>query len=139
MTRLERRCQGERGSGAVIALVVVASSLGGVLIWMTGDVDRSVSLGGTAQIVAFEAARIGAQQVDVDQLRHGVVDTVTLDRHRARTAVLDAVAADLDRRAMSGVVLDLVVTVDSVTVVVGIDHAGRRVTGRGGARAVIGP
>lgn len=135
----ERRCRDRRGSGTVVALVVIAASLGGALMWLSGRVDRAISLGTTARIIAFEAARVGAQQVDIEMLRRGSVDTATLDIEAARMMAAEVVRSELVRRGLNGEVIEIGIDGDEVAVVVEIEHAGRRVSGRAAARAVIGP
>ncbi len=85
--RSARVGQGDRGSGFVagIALIFAFTFLG--LVWLARDVDRSVSNRSTAQSIAFQAARSGAQAAFVPELRTG--DAVAVDASAAQSGRRD--------------------------------------------------
>jgi hypothetical protein len=94
------RLGGDRGSGFVagIALIFAFTFLG--LVWLARDVDRSVSNRSTAQSIAFQAARSGAQAALVPGLRTG--EDVAIDKAGARSAAIStATARDRSRRSRS--------------------------------------
>ena len=138
------RLRGERGTALVTAAVLLfAFTASGVLL-LARDYDERLATRSTAQAIAFQAARVGAQQVDVDALRGG--GAVVLDS-RAVTERARAAAHELLRdHGESG---DVIVTIDGdrVTVVVEIVDvvdrgfaSSRRtvVRAEGSARAVSG-
>ncbi len=86
MTDLQvTRLRGERGTAIVTALVLLFSFTAGAVIWLARDVDRVVSNRSAAQSIAFQAARSGAQQVVVNDLRVRTEDAVVIDLARAQT------------------------------------------------------
>jgi Tfp pilus assembly protein PilX len=86
--RPARRLRGERGQAYVLALVVLFTFTGAAAIWLARDVNQRVSDRSAIQSIAFQAARAGAQQIDVATVRggsHGVV----IDERAARSAAVD--------------------------------------------------
>ncbi|MBD0741666.1 pilus assembly protein TadG-related protein [Streptomyces sp. CBMA152] len=87
--------------GQVTAFVVGAFAA----LWLFAGivVDGGLALAGKAQAldVAQEAARTGAQQLDISQLRHGGREAVRLLRGEAERAALAHVAATGDAGSAS--------------------------------------
>lgn len=139
-----RRLRGDRGTALVTAMILLFSFTAGSVILLARDYDDRIATRSLAQAVAFQAARVGAQQVAVDTLRGDGV--VALDAPAA-TELATRTAHEL--LADAGEVGHVAVTVegDRVTVVVGIvdeieggfDGSRRAVVrAEGSARAVSG-
>ena len=111
------------------------SLIGGSLLWLTWNVDRSINAASDADAIAFQAARAGAQAIDPASLR---TETPTLNSDRAPQFAIDAAAALFAANETSGRVISVNVEADRVTVVVEITEAGRTVTGQGTARLAVG-
>ena len=133
----ERRCRGDRGMAMVTGLVLLFAFTAGGVIWLARDANRAVSNRTTAQSIAFQAARSGAQQVGVESLRQ--VAEVLLDEDAARRAA-ESTAADLfSGYGVDGDVLRVaVVPPDTVEVEVRISDPAGDVTGVAAARAETG-
>lgn len=82
------RCRGDRGTSYILAMVVLFLTTGIAAIWLARDVNQRVSDRSALQSVAFQAARTGAQQVDVGGLRGG--GPLTIDAERATRSALTA-------------------------------------------------
>ena len=132
-----RRGQGDRGSGLVtgITLIFAFTFLG--LVWLARDVDRSVSNRSTAQSIAFQAARSGAQAAAVADLRTG--GAAMVDSDGARAAASSTATALFDSYGVSGSITSITVEDDRVTVSVSITDAGKTVTGLGTVRSERAP
>lgn len=132
-----RRLGGDRGSGLVtgITLIFAFTFLG--LVWLARDVDRSVSNRSTAQSIAFQAARSGAQASTVAGLRSG--SAVVVDEDAARTSASRTAQALFDSYDVRGSIDAVVVESDRVTVEVSITDSGKVVTGVGTVRAERAP
>ena len=83
------RLRGDRGQAFVVALVVLFTFTGAAAVWLARDVNQRVSDRSALQSVAFQAARSGAQQIDVGSLRDGADDGVVIDDGAARRAARD--------------------------------------------------
>jgi len=59
----ERDPARDRGMATVTALVLIFATMTGALVWLAVDVNDRVAARSTAQSIAFQAARAGAQQV----------------------------------------------------------------------------
>jgi hypothetical protein len=131
------RLRGDRGSGFVagIALIFAFTFLG--LVWLARDVDRSVSNRSTAQSIAFQAARSGAQAAMVPGLRSG--DALTVDQEVAQAAANATATALFDSYGVTGAITSITVRDDAVTVSLTITDAGKTVTGLGTVRAERAP
>ncbi len=81
-----RRCRGDRGTAFVAALVIMFTVTGVAAIWLARDVNQRVSDRSALQSVAFQAARAGAQQLDVADLRGGGSGALLIDETAARAA-----------------------------------------------------
>ena len=81
-----RRLRGDRGQAFVVALVVLFTFTGAAAVWLARDVNQRVSDRSALQSVAFQAARSGAQQIDLDRLREGATGEVVIDDRAARAA-----------------------------------------------------
>ena len=132
---LRARAGGDRGSATVAAIVVMLSLIGGSLLWLTWNVDRSINAAGDADAIAFQSARAGAQAIDPASLRTA---TPTLSAAEAPHMATDAAAALFASNETIGRVISVNVQSDRVTVVVEITEAGRTVTGQGTARIAVG-
>jgi hypothetical protein len=133
--RVHRRFVGESGTSMVAALVLLFTFTAGAIIWLGRDVSQSVALRSTAQSIAFQAARAGAQEVVVTGLREGAGATVALDPEAAEHTARARARELFDAYGVVGVVADVVVDVDdNVTVSVRLDGpTGRAATGVGTA------
>lgn len=130
------RVRGERGSAVVTALVLLFAFTAGGVIWLSRDVNRVVANRSAAQSIAFQSARAGAQQVEIESLRDGA--EVRIDEPRAREAV--GVAADrfFESYGVTGS-WTMVVDGDTVTVTVTIDDPVGEQTASGSVQAQTGP
>jgi Tfp pilus assembly protein PilX len=131
-----RRARGDDGAGLVagIALIFAFTFLG--LVWLARDVDRGVSNRSTAQSIAFQAARSGAQSAALTDLRSGVAVIDPAAASVAATATADTLVASY---GVDGNVTSIDVTADSVSVTVTIVDDGLAVTGAGTVRAERAP
>jgi len=82
------RCRGTRGTALVTALVLLFAFTSGGVILLARDYDDRVATRSSAQAVAFQSARVGAQQIDVDVLRRD--GSVLLDEVVAEQAAVNA-------------------------------------------------
>ena len=137
---LRRLRDDERGSGFIGAFVVLFAilTLGGVGVLV--DSARIVSAERHASSAAFEAARAGAQAVQVVGARDGAA---TIDASGARAAALQAASSLLS--GSGATVTDVTVTADEVVVTVSrrVDPwfpviSGRTVLETGRARIIAG-
>lgn len=138
-TPADRRGRGERGTALVTALVLLFAFTAGGVIWLSRDVNRRVSNRSAAQSIAFQAARTGAQQVEVGALREGRVEIVLVDAPEARRRAADVALRLFDEYDVDGSVVSVAVAADTVTVEVRISDPAGDVTGVGSARAESGP
>ena len=81
-----RRLRGDRGQAFVVALVVLFTFTGAAAVWLARDVNQRVSDRSALQSVAFQAARSGAQQIDLVSLRDAATDGLVIDDGAARVA-----------------------------------------------------
>ena len=130
-----RRCRGDRGMAMVTGLVLLFAFTAGGVIWLARDTNRSVTNRTAAQSIAFQAARSGAQQIDLDALRRRPGAPIEVDPDLARPAVASTAERLLDAYDLDGRVTGIDVVADRVTVTLEIESAGRIVTGTGSARA----
>jgi hypothetical protein len=119
----------------VTGVVLMFAFTAGAIIWLSRDVDRAVSDRASAQSIAFQAARSGAQQVDLDALRRRPGAPIEVDPDLARPAVASTAERLLDAYDLDGRITGIDVAADRVTVTLEIETAGRIVTGTGSARA----
>jgi hypothetical protein len=133
----DRRFRGERGTALVAALVLLFAFTAGAVIWLARDVDRRVSNRSAAQSIAFQAARSGAQQVQVASLRGGQVDVV-IDGASAREQAQRIANRLFDEYDVDGSVVRISVAEATVTVEVLISDPAGDVVGVGSARAEAG-
>jgi len=138
-----RRGRGERGTAIITASVLLFALTAGGILYLTRDVNRGVTNRSAAQSIAFQAARAGAQQIDVGSLRGPRTD------ERAADVAIDADAAEAEVRSigdrllsaygLDGSISDPVVDGDAVTVsVTVIDEYGEQ-TASATVRAQTGP
>lgn len=131
------RWRGDDGAGLATALVLLFAFTVSGVVWLARDVDRAISNRGAAQSIAFQAARTGAQQIDLVTLRSTGV--VVLDDGAARLASAETVDRLLAAYELDGRVVRISVGADRVEVEVQVTDSGRTVTGVGGARAADRP
>jgi hypothetical protein len=124
-----RRCHGRRGTALVSALVLLFAFTSAGVVLLARDYDDRVATRSSAQAIAFQAARVGAQQIDVDRLR--VDGSVSVDVERARRA---AEAAGRDLLGRYGERGSVVATVEDDRVVVVVEIIDVVVGGFDGAR-----
>lgn len=121
---------------SVTGLVLLFAFTAGAVIWLARDVNRSVSNRSTAQSIAFQAARAGAQQVSLPSLRSG--DSPEIDERAVEAA--RSTATELFRGYdVDGTVDSVVVDGDLVEVRLTIEDPAGDVTGIASARAESGP
>lgn len=130
---MRRRLRGERGTGTVTALVLLFAFTAGAVVWLARDVDRAVSNRSAAQSVAFQAARAGAQQLDVAALREGAA-TPVVSADAARAAATRTAGQLLTSFGLAGRVEAIEVTSELVTVRVVVTDPAGAVHGTGIAR-----
>jgi hypothetical protein len=131
-----RRQHGDdAGSATVAAVVLMLALTGGVLLWLTWNVDRSIRAATDADAIAFQAARSAAQAIDPTSLR---TTTPTLRPDTATQNANDTASKLLAGNQTVGRVVNVKVEADRVTVVVEITEAGRTVKGQGTARLATG-
>lgn len=139
-----RRFRGDRGTALVTATVLLFAFTSAGVILLARDYDSRVATRSVAQAIAFQAARIGAQQVDVAVMRRDGL--VVLDRPEAVEQAGLAGRRLLTEYGETGTVAVTVVG-DEVTVVVeivdvidgGFDGSRRAVVrAEGSARPVSG-
>ena len=135
MTRRER-CRGERGTAMVTGLVLLFAFTAGAVIWLARDVNRAVSNRSAAQSIAFQAARSGAQQVEVASLREHSV--VVVDAERAGSAARATAQSLLDGYRLTGSVTRVSVDGDRVEVELRVVDPAGDVVGVAAARAEAG-
>lgn len=139
------RSERDRGMATVTALVAMFAFTAVALVWLATDVNRRVAARSTAQSIAFQSARAGAQQIT--GYRQTGSEALELDPERAeraaRTVADSLVDASSDvTRADDGpawFVAAVDVGRDELRVTVRLRGAdGQIVTGVGAARAVVG-
>lgn len=128
------RGRGDRGSSMVTGVVLMFAFTAGAIIWLARDVDRAVSDRASAQSIAFQAARSGAQQVDIDVLRRPA-GAIAIDPGLAGSAAEGVAARLFDAYDLDGRITDIDIVGDRITVTLEVESAGRTVTGTGSARA----
>lgn len=130
--------------GIITSAILLFSFTFSGLVWLVRDVDRQISQTAPAHALAFQAARAGAQQIDIESLREAGPPQLRIDITAAQDAVREAVRESLrsDALASSTVrieVVDVQVVGDLVSVEVEITDGGHSVRAVGSARAVVGP
>lgn len=127
-TASTRRCRGDRGTSYVLAMVVLFLTTGIAAIWLARDVNQRVSDRSALQSIAFQAARTGAQQVDVAALRAG--GALVIDETRATSSALTTAGRLADSYEVDAVVIDQGYGTDATTwrvtvgLRVGVDTGG---------------
>jgi Tfp pilus assembly protein PilX len=135
--RADDRLDGERGAGLVVGITLIFAFTVLGLVWLARDVDRAVSNRSSAQAIAFQSARAGAQAALVPALRHGGAPTIDADA--ARSAASDTAAQLFASYGVSGTVAAIGVGAHDVHVTVRIADAGRSVSGSATVRAERAP
>jgi Tfp pilus assembly protein PilX len=137
--RDRRRCRGDRGTALVTALIFLFAVTAGGVVWLARDVNERISNRSAARSIAFQAARSGAQQVEVGSLRAGEFDVVRIDEPNARRQASVVARRLLSEYELDGSVVSIAVLADTVTVEVRIIGSAGDATGIGSARAQSGP
>lgn len=132
-----RRGRGERGSALAAALVLLFAFTAGGVIWLSRDVNRVVTNRSAAQSIAFQAARAGAQQVEVGALRDGT-STVVLNPALAELEAARIALELIDEYGVDGT-SQASVSGDTVTATVTIRDPSGDITVEGSAQAQTGP
>lgn len=134
----------DRGSAIVATLVLVFAFTAGAVILLAREYDDRIADRSVAQSIAFQAARVGAQQIALGALREDGVVRIDVDRARVEAGV--AARRLLNEAGKDGSAL-VVVSGDTVTVtvtIVDVVDGGlpgtqtAEVTARGAARAESG-
>jgi hypothetical protein len=120
----------------VTGLVLLFAFTAGAVIWLARDVNRAVSNRSAAQSIAFQAARSGAQQVEVASLREHSV--VVVDAERAGSAARATAQSLLDGYRLTGSVTRVSVDGDRVEVELRVVDPAGDVVGVAAARAEAG-
>lgn len=135
-----RRLRGDRGMAMVTGLVLIFAFTAGAVIWLARDVNRTVGNRTVAQSIAFQAARSGAQQVQVGSLRDGGAAEVSIDPNRAVTAATATAGQLFEDYGVVGVVLSVrIPEADLVVVEVEVRDPTQDIRGVASARAEQGP
>ena len=132
------RLHGDRGAGLVagVALIFAFTFLG--LVWLARDVDRGVSNRSSAQSIAFQAARSGAQATSIGDLRTAN-RAITIDTDAARVAATRTAEGLFASYGVNGSISSIDVTAGTVSVTVTITDGSVTVTGAGTVRAERAP
>ena len=137
---VERFRGDERGAGYLAAFIVLFATLTLAGVGVLVDSARIVSAERHASAAAYEAARAGAQAVQLSSAREGGASLAGDDARAAAAAAVDGLLAGSDAR-LSGV------TVTDVEVIVTVSRqvdpwfpvlSGRTISETGRARLLIG-
>ena len=120
------------------ALILLFALTAGGVIWLARDVNQRVSNRSAAQSIAFQAARSGAQQVDVEDLREGGPVDFEIDAPLATEQALRVAGRLFDEYEVDGKVVRIDIVDRTVTVEVQISDTAGDVTGVGSAQAQVG-
>lgn len=104
----------------VAALVALSSFTVGSVLWLARDVDMTLSIRSTADAIAFQAARAGAQQLRTEALR-GDTPLAVIEPAAAGRAARITTRDLLDREGLDGEVLAVVATDEWIRVTVRVD------------------
>lgn len=119
-------------------MLLFTLTAGGIL-YLTRDVNGVVTNRSAAQSIAFQAARAGAQQVDVDQLRGAPADEVVINAEAAEVEVELIAQRLLDAYGLVGLVEDTEISGDTVTVTVTVEDEYGDQTATASVQAQTGP
>jgi Tfp pilus assembly protein PilX len=137
-TSTSSRCRGDQGSGLVTGIVLIFAFTFLGLVWLARDVDRGISNRSAAQSIAFQAARSGAQQSNIGEVR-GDAEAATVDPAAARSAATRTAEALFDSYDVDGAVTSIEIVDNVVSVSVRIVDGGITVTGAATVRAERAP
>jgi hypothetical protein len=134
----------ERGTALVTATVLLFSFTSAAMILLARDYDQRIATRSVAQAVAFQAARVGAQQIDVELVRRE--GRIALDRDAAiaqARLTVQRLLADQGETGSAQVTIDgdrVLVVVEIVDVIEeGFDGSRTAIVrAEGAARAVAG-
>lgn len=124
----------DRGAATVMAVTVACTFMAGAFIWLSRTVDRQLADRPHAAAIAYEAARAGAQQIDVPRS----TTTPVVDTARAVIAARRSAATAFAANGDYGTVDTVTVDGARVTVTVTITTSGRPATATGTAVARAG-
>jgi hypothetical protein len=127
----------DSGVATVTGIVLLFAFTSGAVIWLARDVDRTVANRSAAQSIAFQAARAGAQQVDVSAVREGSPPRIEIES--ATSTSRTVVSALLDGYGLDGELVRVTVIDDLVEVEVRVLDPAGDVTGIAAARAEVAP
>lgn len=133
-TTSDQRSARDRGAATVTMLALAAVFMAGVFMWLSRTVDRQLEDRPHASAIAYEAARAGAQQIEVGVTGGAAV----VDPVRANAAARQSAAAAFASGGDTGVVDTVTVAGDRVTVTVTVTTSGRPATATGTATAHVG-
>lgn len=134
-----RRGRGERGTAIITASVLLFTMTAAGILYLSRDVNRVVTNRSAAQSIAFQSARAGAQQVDVDFLRNGGGERVEIDERAADAESTRVGNLLLDAYGLEGSVSSPEIDGDTVTIsVTVIDRYGSQ-SATASVRAQTGP
>ena len=125
----------DSGSAIVASITMLLTLVGGALIWLTWNVDRSINASSDADAIAFQSARAGAQALDPASLR---TNTPTLNSDTATQYATATAQTLLDANHTTGRVVSVVVGADRVTVRIEISEAGLTTSGQATVRIAVG-
>jgi len=117
---MRARWSDDHGSAMVSALVTLTTVTVGAVLWLARDVDTSLSIRSTADAIAFQAARSGAQQLQIGSLR-GAAPAVRVDPASAARAARSTADLLLDREGLEGEVIAVTAVDEWVRVTLRID------------------
>lgn len=118
--RRQGRVAGDTGSAMVSALVALTSFTVGSVLWLARDVDMTLSIRSTADAIAFQSARAGAQQLRVEALR-GDSPVAVIDPTAAARAVRMMTRDLLVREGLDGEVVAVTAADEWIRVTVRVD------------------
>ena len=107
------------------------------LVWLARDIDRGVSNRSAAQSIAFQAARSGAQQTSIADLRGRAA--ITVDPRAATAAATRTAEALFAEYDLDGELTSVMVDLDAVSVALRVTDGEVAVTGSATVRAERAP
>jgi type IV secretory pathway protease TraF len=126
----------DRGASTVAVITLCFVFMTGALIWLSHTVDRTLNNRADAAEVALQAARAGAQAIDITVLTQAGV--LALDQGQVGPRAQQAAAQVLAQLGETGAVTAVTVDGLRVTVTVQITTTGRPVSASASATAVLG-
>lgn len=134
-----RRGRGERGTAIITASVLLFTMTAAGILYLSRDVNRVVTNRSAAQSIAFQSARAGAQQVDVDALRTAGSDEIEIDAAAAAAESTRVGTILLDAYGLEGSVSSPGIDGDTVTISVTVTDRYGTQTATASVQAQTGP